>query len=197
MSHPWPERANQQVPSPTSCGLVNVHALTRRLTARLPSAGTVACGVPALGLRQTLSPEMRRIEDGLTAVTQRMKAHARDESDEMLSELTRLAAELEANAALSLYRFGASRAYDGIVRERIKTLDETPVPGHETLGAFLERRLAPATCVHGSGVASSNSGLFHTSARSVSFRGFRTGSVNSFGTGAVFVTDVGRSPRSA
>ncbi|MBU2326409.1 MAG: DUF3422 family protein, partial [Alphaproteobacteria bacterium] len=44
--------------------------------------------------------------------------------------------------------FGASRAYDGIVRERIKTLDETPVPGHETLGAFLERRLAPAmrTC---------------------------------------------------
>ncbi|MGL4197766.1 MAG: DUF3422 family protein [Allorhizobium sp.] len=101
-----------------------------------------------LPLAQTLSPEIRRIEDGLTAVTQRMKAHARDESDEMLSELTRLAAELEANAALSLYRFGASRAYDGIVRERIKTLDETPVPGYETLGAFLERRLAPAmrTC---------------------------------------------------
>lgn len=101
-----------------------------------------------LPLAQTLSPEMRRIEDGLTAVTQRMKAHAREEADTMLSELTRLAAELEANAALSLYRFGASRAYDGIVRERIKTLDESPSPGYETLGAFLERRLAPAmrTC---------------------------------------------------
>ena len=106
---------------------------------------TAMLGLP---LAQTLSPEIRRIEDGLTAVTQRMKAHAREESDEMLAEITRLAAELEANAALSLYRFGASRAYDGIVRERIKTLDETPVPGHETLGSFLERRLAPAmrTC---------------------------------------------------
>jgi len=38
-----------------------------------------------------------------------------------LGEITRLAAELEANAALSLYRFGASRAYDGIVGERIAT----------------------------------------------------------------------------
>ncbi len=101
-----------------------------------------------LPLAQTLSPDIRRIEDGLTAVTQRMKGHAREEADSMLGEITRLAAELEANAALSLYRFGASRAYDGIVRERIKTLDESSVPGFETIGSFLERRLAPAmrTC---------------------------------------------------
>ena len=101
-----------------------------------------------LPLAQSLSPEIRRIEDGLTAVTQRMKAHAREEADTMLGEITRLAAELEANAALSLYRFGASRAYDDIVRERVKMLDETPVPGFETLGSFLQRRLAPAmrTC---------------------------------------------------
>ncbi len=101
-----------------------------------------------LPLAQTLSPEIRRIEDGLTAITQRMKLDAREGSDAMLREITRLAAELEANAALSLYRFGASRAYDGIVGERIATLDETAVPGFETLGSFLERRLAPAmrTC---------------------------------------------------
>ena len=101
-----------------------------------------------LPLAQTLSPEIRRIEDGLTAVTQRMKAHAREEADAMLGEITRLAAELEANAVLSLYRFGASRAYDVIVAERIKTLGETAIPGFETLGSFLERRLAPAmrTC---------------------------------------------------
>ncbi|WP_416798289.1 DUF3422 family protein [Ciceribacter azotifigens] len=101
-----------------------------------------------LPLAQTLSPDIRRIEDGLTAVTQRMKGHAREEADSMLGEITRLAAELEANAALSLYRFGASRAYDGIVRERINTLDESSVPGFETIGSFLERRLAPAmrTC---------------------------------------------------
>jgi uncharacterized membrane-anchored protein len=77
-----------------------------------------------------------------------MKSEAREESDRMLAEITRMAADLEANAALALYRFGASRAYYGIVQERIKTLAETSVPGFETLGAFLERRLAPAmrTC---------------------------------------------------
>lgn len=101
-----------------------------------------------LPMAQTLSPEIRRIEDGLTGITQRMKNGARDEADALLAEMTRLAAELEANAALSLYRFGASRAYDGIVRERIRALAETPVQGHETMGSFLERRMAPAmrTC---------------------------------------------------
>nr|WP_316652644.1 DUF3422 family protein [uncultured Gellertiella sp.] len=120
-------------------------ALTQRLLDIETYRTLAMLGLP---LAQTLSPEIRRIEDGLTAVTQRMKAHAREEADAMLGEITRLAAELEANAALSLYRFGASRAYDGIVRERIKTLDEMPVPGFETLGSFLERRLAPAmrTC---------------------------------------------------
>jgi uncharacterized membrane-anchored protein len=34
----------------------------------------------------------------------------------LLADLTGLAAELEADAAASLYRFGASRAYDGIVQ---------------------------------------------------------------------------------
>lgn len=101
-----------------------------------------------LPLAQSLSSEMRRIEDGLTAVTLKMKSNAREHADEMLAEITRLAAELEASAASSLYRFGASRAYYGIVQERIRTLAESAVPGHETLGFFLERRLAPAmrTC---------------------------------------------------
>jgi uncharacterized membrane-anchored protein len=124
---------------------VQIGAIVQRLL-EIETYRTLAMlGLP---LAQTLSPEIRRIEDGLTAVTQRMKAYAREEADELLGEITRLAAELEANAALSLYRFGASRAYDGIVGERIATLAETPVPGYETLGFFLERRLAPAmrTC---------------------------------------------------
>ncbi len=101
-----------------------------------------------LPLAQSLSPDIRRIEDGLTAVTQRMRGNVRDEADAMLAEITRLAAELEAGAALSLYRFGASRAYYGIVQERIRTLAETGIPGFESMGTFLERRLAPAmrTC---------------------------------------------------
>lgn len=101
-----------------------------------------------LPLAQTLSPEIRRIEDGLTGITQRMRGEPRADADGVLADLTRLAADLEANAAVALYRFGASRAYYGIVQERIRSLAETAVPGYETLGMFLERRLAPAmrTC---------------------------------------------------
>lgn len=101
-----------------------------------------------LPLAQSLSPDIRRIEDGLTGITNAMKQQARENADALLTEITRLAAELEANAAVSLYRFGASRAYYGIVQERIRTLAETAMPGYETLGFFLERRLAPAmrTC---------------------------------------------------
>lgn len=101
-----------------------------------------------LALARSLSPEMRRIEDGLTKITQGMKSGARENADSLLSDITVLAAELEANAALSLYRFGASRAYYNIVRERIASLNETAQPGFETIGAFLEKRLAPAmrTC---------------------------------------------------
>ncbi|WP_299861677.1 DUF3422 family protein [uncultured Hoeflea sp.] len=101
-----------------------------------------------LSLARSLSPEMRRIEDGLTKITQQMKTGARENADKMLADITVLAAELEAAAALSLYRFGASRAYYNIVVERIASLNETGQPGYETIGAFLEKRLAPAmrTC---------------------------------------------------
>ena len=101
-----------------------------------------------LSLARSLSPEMRRIEDNLTKITQAMKTGARDNADSLLAEITILAAELEASAALSLYRFGASRAYYNIVGERVASLAETQKPGFETIGAFLEKRLAPAlrTC---------------------------------------------------
>ena len=82
-----------------------------------------------LPLALSLSGRVRRIEDRLAVITE-------------------LAAELEADAAASLYRFGASRAYDGIVRERLDALDEAPVPGYDTWAGFLQRRVAPAmrTC---------------------------------------------------
>ncbi len=102
----------------------------------------------AFPLANALSPQMRRIEDDLTIITQRMRQEVKTGSDEMLGEITTLAAELEASAAASLYRFGASRAYNGIVEERIASLNEEAMSGYETWGAFLQRRLAPAmrTC---------------------------------------------------
>lgn len=101
-----------------------------------------------LPLAQSLSPEIRIIEEQFTDLSQIMKCEARENADELLSKITLLAAELEANAASTLYRFGASRAYYNIVTERIHALGETSLPGFETMGVFLERRLAPAmrTC---------------------------------------------------
>jgi uncharacterized membrane-anchored protein len=77
-----------------------------------------------------------------------MKVAETRDSQTLLADLTELAAELEADAASSLYRFGASRAYYNIVLERVAMLAEKALPGNETLGAFLQRRLAPAmrTC---------------------------------------------------
>ena len=52
-------------------------------------------------------------------------------------------------AAASLFRFGASRAYNEIVQLRLQTLGERPVKGFPTWSSFLARRMAPAmrTCV--------------------------------------------------
>jgi uncharacterized membrane-anchored protein len=101
-----------------------------------------------LPLAQSLSPRMRRIEDRLALLTSEMRAADRRNSQELLAELTDLAAGLEADAAASLYRFGASRAYHEIVEERLEALGEATVPGYDTWSAFLQRRVAPAmrTC---------------------------------------------------
>ena len=101
-----------------------------------------------LPLAQSLSGRVRRIEDRLAVITTEMTTTGNRNSQTLLAELTELAAELEADAASSLYRFGASRAYDGIVLERLDALDEEVVPGHDTWAGFLQRRLAPAmrTC---------------------------------------------------
>ena len=81
-----------------------------------------------LPLAQSLSARVRRIEDRLAVITREMRAVESRNSQALLADLTELAAELEAEAAASLYRFGASRAYDGIVRERLEAQMMEPTP---------------------------------------------------------------------
>jgi uncharacterized membrane-anchored protein len=98
---------------------------------------------------QMLAPRIRRIEEELTRVGAAMtEAEGLDTDHRLLDELTALAATLEADTAASSYRFGASRAYDDIVRQRLDAIQETPVTRWPTLAAFLARRMAPAmrTC---------------------------------------------------
>lgn len=97
---------------------------------------------------RTLSEADRR----LVAVAARLADHdqAADASSEseLLAELTTLAAEIEEVAARTTYRFDASRAYYGIVQQRLGQLRQERIEGLQTLTEFLEARLAPAiaTC---------------------------------------------------
>jgi uncharacterized membrane-anchored protein len=71
-----------------------------------------------------------------------------DGGQKLLDQMTRLAAELEADSAASLFRFGATRAYGDILAERMYALGTATLPGHKNFETFLERRIAPAlrTC---------------------------------------------------
>jgi uncharacterized membrane-anchored protein len=98
---------------------------------------------------QRLMPSINRIERRLAEVTDEMR-HAGKliDNQRLLEELTELAAELEAGAAASLFRFGASRAYHEIVQLRLATIGERKVEGLPTWSSFLARRMSPAmrTC---------------------------------------------------
>jgi uncharacterized membrane-anchored protein len=98
---------------------------------------------------QSLSPMIRRIEVDLPRMLEEMQGSDDLEGNHrLLDHLTGMAAELEAGAAGSLYRFGATRAYDEIVNLRLQTIQERPVTGYTSWSEFLSRRLSPAmrTC---------------------------------------------------
>lgn len=100
----------------------------------------------SLPLTRSMTSELRHMESRLAAITDEMCTNLveRRDSDVLLSELTGLAAELEAGVAANLYRFGASRAYYEIVEERLAALSEVAVSGYSTWADFLQRRIAPA-----------------------------------------------------
>jgi uncharacterized membrane-anchored protein len=105
-----------------------------------------------LGLPEAarVAPSVKAIEDALLRISAAMMGMEGLANDHrLLDEMTALAARLEADSAISNYRFGASRAYDGIVQQRLAAIGEIPIEGWPTLAAFLARRLAPAmrTCL--------------------------------------------------
>jgi uncharacterized membrane-anchored protein len=66
----------------------------------------------------------------------------------LLARLIALSGEMEALSARTTFRFGAANAYYELVRDRIASLGETKIAGLQTIGEFMDRRLAPAmrTC---------------------------------------------------
>ncbi|MET0222694.1 MAG: DUF3422 domain-containing protein, partial [Tardiphaga sp.] len=99
---------------------------------------------------QRLAPSIAASERRLVEVTEQMRRSGDLASNHrLLDELTALAAEVEAGAAASVFRFGASRAYEEIVAQRLETIGERGVGGQPTWSTFLARRMKPAlrTCV--------------------------------------------------
>ncbi len=98
---------------------------------------------------QRLGPQVRRIEDDLARITAGMReSKGLADNNQLLDQLSHLAARLEADAAASLFRFGASGAYDNIMMARLRAVSEVLIPGRSTLEEFLTRRHVPAmrTC---------------------------------------------------
>jgi uncharacterized membrane-anchored protein len=142
-----------------ACGFVRMLVIDRKLGAeragalvqRLIETETYRT-LALLGLpeAQRLAPSIARIEQRLMEVTDEMRSTEKlIDNHRLLDELTALAAELEAGAAASLFRFGASRAYNEIVQLRLQTIGERSVEGFPTWTSFLARRMAPAmrTCI--------------------------------------------------
>lgn len=82
-------------------------------------------------------------ERALAQITARIRDTNRADA-ELLDELEALAARIEHAIAEHSYRFSATAAYHTLVKARLAELRETPIPGTQTLGEFLQRRFSPA-----------------------------------------------------
>ena len=97
----------------------------------------------SLPIAKQLSSKLFETEARLVNITSRIEANS-DSDEVLLNLLASLAAEVESATAEHSYRFSAAGAYDAIVRERISEMREKPLSGIQTMGEYLQRRLAPA-----------------------------------------------------
>lgn len=96
-----------------------------------------------LPVAKSLQPLLAKAERELADIIVQLEADTAADA-ELLARLTALAASVERATAEHGYRFAATLAYDAIVRQRIAELREKPIPGTQTVGEFMQRRLAPA-----------------------------------------------------
>ena len=98
---------------------------------------------------QRLAPDVAEAEKNLAEISEVMaSANGLESDNHLLNRLTALAARSEAAATSTAFRFGACRAYDGIVQQRLVAIGEEQIGTLPTLAAFLSRRMSPAmrTC---------------------------------------------------
>ena len=96
-----------------------------------------------LPVAKQLGALLTRSEQQLADITAQMEnKSATDQA--LLDALVSLAAGVERATAQHAYRFSATQAYDTLVGQRIAEIREQPIPGTQTIGEFMQRRLSPA-----------------------------------------------------
>jgi uncharacterized membrane-anchored protein len=101
-----------------------------------------------LPMAREVGASLVHAERDLADVAGRIRSAQRAEEPELLRQLTQLAGEVESLYARTHARFSASAAYFELMQRRINELRERRLDTLQTLGDFMDRRLAPAmqTC---------------------------------------------------
>lgn len=102
-----------------------------------------AMSMLALPKARALTQRLAKVDVQVSGLVDHIKGGQRSEED-VLSELLEISADLEGHMAQCSYRFGATRAYDVIVNERVGALREERFGGRQTFLEFMSRRFDPA-----------------------------------------------------
>lgn len=102
-------------------------------------------GLPAA---RAASNVLSSAERELAELASAIRSATGDAEPMLLDRLTKLAGEVESQHAATHSRFSASAAYFELIDKRIEEIDEQALPGMQTIGEFMDRRLTPArsTC---------------------------------------------------
>jgi uncharacterized membrane-anchored protein len=115
-----------------------------RVTQRLLELETYRLmALRGLPVAKQLGPMLTDAETALSAITGQMERKATTDA-ELLDTLVALAARVERATSEHMYRFSATSAYYALVSQRIAELREKAIPGTQTIGEFMQRRLSPA-----------------------------------------------------
>jgi len=102
-----------------------------------------------LPMAREVGASLMYAERDLANVAELIRSAQRHQEPELLRQLTLLAGQVESLYARTHARFSASSAYFELVQRRIEELGEQRLENLQTIGEFMDRRLAPAmqTCV--------------------------------------------------
>jgi len=91
-----------------------------------------------------LSAAMGGVDQRLNALTGDLSSGDSEDTEKTLKDLLEVSGELERLSAEISFRFGATRAYEKIVNQRVTVLREGRFGGRQTFSEFMLRRFDPA-----------------------------------------------------